>query len=378
LDHGPRGPDNVDSVRMQPVDAATEVLLAPLLREDTVPGIESDSSSVVAVDRPDEDVWGLLERQKRTFDLAMAASKMGTWRYTIADNICVYDENAQRLYGLTEARFLHDEEGVKDKFHPDDMDLMWSRVAKALDPLGDGRYDVEYRVRQVDGSWRWLSAWGLVEFDGEGPDRKPVAITGASRDLTERKEAEAFQRLLLNELKHRVKNTLATIQAITTQTLATAPDLPSAREALEQRIVSMARAHDLLIDRSWSNAGLEEVVARALQAFCPAQLSISGDDLEISPRQTLALSMALHELATNATKYGALSRAGGRVSVRWEKDGDKLRLDWEESGGPAVSPPAHKGFGSRLIERLLASELGGEVKLDYDPDGVRCAITAQL
>ena len=378
MDHGPRGPDNVDSVRMQPVDAATEVLLTPLLREDTVPGIESDSSSVVAVDRPDEDVWGLLERQKRTFDLAMAASKMGTWRYTIADNICVYDENAQRLYGLTEARFLHDEEGVKDKFHPDDMDLMWSRVAKALDPLGDGRYDVEYRVRQVDGSWRWLSAWGLVEFDGEGPDRKPVAITGASRDLTERKEAEAFQRLLLNELKHRVKNTLATIQAITTQTLATAPDLPSAREALEQRIVSMARAHDLLIDRSWSNAGLEEVVARALQAFCPAQLSISGDDLEISPRQTLALSMALHELATNATKYGALSRAGGRVSVRWEKDGDKLRLDWEESGGPAVSPPAHKGFGSRLIERLLASELGGEVKLDYDPDGVRCAITAQL
>jgi len=378
LDHGPRGPDNIDSVRMQPVDAATEVLLAPLLREDTVPGIESDSSSVVAVDRPDEDVWGLLERQKRTFDLAMAASKMGTWRYTIADNICVYDENAQRLYGLTEARFLHDEEGVKDKFHPDDMDLMWSRVAKALDPLGDGRYDVEYRVRQVDGSWRWLSAWGLVEFDGEGPDRKPVAITGASRDLTERKEAEAFQRLLLNELKHRVKNTLATIQAITTQTLATAPDLPSAREALEQRIVSMARAHDLLIDRSWSNAGLEEVVARALQAFCPAQLSISGDDLEISPRQTLALSMALHELATNATKYGALSRAGGRVSVRWEKDGDKLRLDWEESGGPAVSPPAHKGFGSRLIERLLASELGGEVKLDYDPAGVRCAITAQL
>jgi two-component sensor histidine kinase len=88
--------------------------------------------------------------------------------------------------------------------------------------------------------------------------------------------------------------------------------------------------------------------------------------------------MALHELATNATKYGALSRAGGRVSVRWEKDGDKLRLNWEESGGPAVSPPAHKGFGSRLIERLLASELGGEVKLDYDPAGVRCAITAQL
>ena len=96
----------------------------------------------------------------------------------------MYDENAQRLYGLTEARFLHDEEGVKAKFHPDDMELMWSRVAKALDPEGNGRYDVEYRVKQLDGSWRWLSAWGLVEFEGDGSERKPVAIAGASRDLT--------------------------------------------------------------------------------------------------------------------------------------------------------------------------------------------------
>jgi PAS domain-containing protein len=152
-----------------------------------------------------------LERQKRTFDLAMAASRMGTWRYTFADNICVYDENAQRLYGLTEAPFLHDEAGVKSKFHPDDLELMWSRVAKALNPRSDGRYDVEYRVKQLDGNWRWLSAWGLVEFEGDGAERKPVAIVGASRDLTELKQAQEAQRLLLSELDHRVKNTLATI-----------------------------------------------------------------------------------------------------------------------------------------------------------------------
>lgn len=112
-------------------------------------------------------------RRKRTFDLAMMASNMGTWRYTLADNICIYDENAQRLYGLTEARFVHDDEGTKSKFHADDLDLMWSRVGRALDPAGDGRYDVEYRVRQIDGSWRWLSAWGLVEFEGEGRSAKP-------------------------------------------------------------------------------------------------------------------------------------------------------------------------------------------------------------
>ena len=199
----------------------------------------------------------------------MIASDMGTWRYTLADNICVYDENAQRLYGLTEARFLHDEEGVKAKFHPDDLELMWSRVAKALDPEGDGRYDVEYRVKQLDGSWRWLSAWGLVEFEGEGPERKPVAIAGASRDLTELKQAEELQRLLLNELNHRIKNTLATIQAITAQTLRAARDLPSAREALDRRIRSLAQVHDLLTVRAWTGANLTDVVARALDAFTP-------------------------------------------------------------------------------------------------------------
>jgi PAS domain S-box-containing protein len=180
----------------------------------------------------------------------MTASQMGTWRYTLADNICIYDENAQRLYGLTEARFLHDEQGVKFKFHPDDLELMWSRVAKALDPGGTGQYDMEYRVRQHDGSWRWLSAWGLVEFEGEGPEGKPLAIAGASRDLTEMKQAEAQQRLLLNDLNHRVRNTLATFHAITAQTLRGAPDLPSARRAVEQRIRSMAQAHDLLTMRA--------------------------------------------------------------------------------------------------------------------------------
>src|SRR6201995_556949 len=96
--------------------------------------------------------------------------------------------------------FLNDKDGVEAKFHPDDMELMWARVAEALDPLSDGRYDVEYRVKQLDGSWRWLSAWGLVEFEGDGPARTPLAITGASRDLTERKQSEDLQRLLLNEL----------------------------------------------------------------------------------------------------------------------------------------------------------------------------------
>jgi PAS domain S-box-containing protein len=319
-----------------------------------------------------------LERQKRTFDLAMVASDMGTWRYTLADNICLYDTNAQRLYGLTEERFLHDEASVKAKFHPDDLDLMWSRVAKALDPKGDGHYDVEYRVRQLDGSWRWLSAWGLVEFEGQSPERRPVAIVGASRDLTKLKQEEELQRLLLNELNHRVKNTLATIQAISSQTLRAARDLPSARVTLDRRICSLARAHDLLTIRAWTGANLTDVVMRALDAFTPTQVKISGSGLDVSPKHALSLSMALHELATNATKYGALSCPEGRVSVQWGIQRGMLQLDWEESGGPPVAPPTKKGFGSRLLEDLLIRDLAGHTKIVYDVSGLRCSITAAL
>ncbi len=345
-------------------------------------------SSAVPASRPmsgvarevstEQDMLQTLARQKRTFDLAMTASQMGTWRYTFADNICIYDENAQRLYGLTEARFLHDEAGAKSKIHRDDLALMWERVKKAMDPDGDGRYEVEYRVKQLDGSWRWLSAWGLIEFDGEGTERKPVAISGASKDLTERKQAEDLQRLLLNELSHRVKNTLTTIQALSAQTFRSARDLPSAREALDRRIRSMAQAHDVLTLRAWSGANLTDIVMRALDAFAPTQVKMSGDPIDISPKHALALSLALHELATNATKYGALSCLEGRVNVAWGVQEGKLELQWEESGGPPVAPPKQKGFGSRLLEDLVVRDLGGDSRLHYEPAGVRFSLTARL
>jgi two-component sensor histidine kinase/PAS domain-containing protein len=319
-----------------------------------------------------------LERQQRTFDLAMIASKMGTWRYTIADNICIYDDNAQRLYGLTQARFLHDKDGVEAKFHPDDMALMWARVAMALDPEGDGRYDVEYRVKQLDGSWRWLSAWGLVEFEGQGAGRKPVAIAGASRDLTERKQAEELQRLLGNELNHRVKNTLATVQSIVNQTLRGAADTESARATVNARIVALAEAHDLLTDRSWAGADLTDLVARAVAPFAIGQIALGGPSVDVSPSQALALSLALHELATNAAKYGALCRPEGRVGLRWDVQGNRLNLSWRESGGPHVAPPSRRGFGSRLIENALSHDLDGQTRLEFAPEGVRCWITAVL
>ena len=318
-----------------------------------------------------------LARQQRTFDLAMIASRMGTWRYTIADNICIYDHNAQRLYGLTEARFLHDKDGVEAKFHPDDMDLMWARVAKALDPAGDGRYDVEYRVKQRDGSWRWLSAWGLVEFEGEGAARKPVAIAGASRDLSELKQGEELQRLLTNELNHRVKNTLATVQSIVNQTLRGAVDVEAARKTVNARLLALAGAHDLLTARAWAGADLADLVARAIAPFPVGQFVLTGPSLVVLPTQALALSLALHELATNAAKYGALSRPEGRVEICWDARDEEVDLSWRESGGPLVAPPSRRGFGSRLIEHA-SRDLAGRFRFEFDPAGVRCWISASL
>ena len=319
-----------------------------------------------------------LEHQQRTFDLAMIASKMGTWRYTLADNVCTYDKNAQELYGLTEARFLHDKDGVEAKFHPDDRDAMWTRVSKALDPEGDGRYDVEYRVKQLDGNWRWLSAWGLVEFEGQGAKRKPVAIAGASRDLSERKQVEELQRLLANELNHRVKNTLTIVQSIVNQTLRSAADVESARATVNARIVALAGAHDLLTDRSWVGADLADLVARAVAPFVTGQVTLDGPSVNVLPSQALALSLALHELATNAAKYGALSRPEGRIALRWKVEDDRLDLNWQESGGPHVDPPARRGFGSRLIENALSRDLDGQTRLEFASEGVRCWITVAL
>src|SRR5262249_10863730 len=155
-------------------------------------------------------------------------------------------------------------------------------------------------------------------------------------------------------------------------------DLGSARAAVNARIVSLAGAHDLLTSRSWSAADVAEVVKRAMAPFAAGQITLAGPSLDVTPKQALALSLALHELATNAAKHGALSRPEGRVELRWEASNGQLTLSWRESGGPPVAPPSRRGFGSRLLEEGLFRDLDGETRLEFAADGVRCRITAAL
>ncbi len=209
-------------------------------------------------------------------------------------------------------------------------------------------------------------------------------IVGASknaRDISARKEAERIQATLIAELNHRVKNVLATVTAIARQTFARATDIDSATKTFEARLRSMARAHDLLTRGSWEGASLNSIVREALSPYPADRIDILGPDTAVTPKLVVALSLILHELSTNAAKYGALSTEAGRIHISWSVEDmhpPKLFLNWIEVGGPVVVPPVRKGFGSRLIEGLLPGELGGSVDVTYEPEGLQCHIQASL
>ncbi|MGE0426153.1 MAG: sensor histidine kinase [Reyranellaceae bacterium] len=201
------------------------------------------------------------------------------------------------------------------------------------------------------------------------------------RDVTDRKRAEEDRELLINELNHRVKNTLATVQSIARQSL-TGRGVPQAvQRGFEARLQALGNVHTLLTEQNWEGAALHEVVGISLKPHGvadPARFTLEGPDFRLRPKCAVALSLALNELGTNASKYGALSSLTGRVEVVWRIFGDTFGLRWRESGGPPVGTPTRRGFGSRLIERGLAAELRGRVKIEYRPDGVVCFIEAPL
>jgi PAS domain S-box-containing protein len=239
-------------------------------------------------------------------------------------------------------------------------------------------YDVEHRLKLRDGSFRWARSRA---FPRRAEDGSILLWYGTTEDIHERKIAEEHQRLLINELNHRVKNTLASVQAIAFQTLKGQISLLEARTRFEARLMALSRAHNLLTERNWEGAELARVVRDATEHLegDSARFDLRGEEgLSLRPRAALALALAFHELGTNAAKYGALSREGGRVTIAWREEGDTLLLDWKESGGPEVKPPERRGFGSRLIEQGLASDLAGGAEIHFHPDGLRCTIRASI
>jgi PAS domain S-box-containing protein len=265
---------------------------------------------------------------------------------------------------------------IRARYDPDAApDIHRKREEDAA--ASDTNFDWTLRLRLPDGSPRWLQGLGEYLRDEEG---RILRSRGIVMDVTERKRWEEHQRLLVNELNHRVKNTLAVVQALAWQTFRGAPDVAAAQAAFEARLAALSAAHDLLTRQNWEAASLADIAATSAghAGAYPGRILVSGPPVELAPKPAVSVAMALHELSTNAIKYGALSNADGRVEIEWTVAGERLRLEWRERGGPAVSAPSRKGFGLRLIERGLAAELDGEVKLTFDSEGLTCTIDAPL
>jgi PAS domain S-box-containing protein len=300
-----------------------------------------------------------------------------------------YDREVRTLIGNRRAaELLHVPQGANRSLGAADggeLPYRFFRDGRELPPealptqraaRGEDVQDEVFEVRFTNGERRLLlvRATPLLGADGE-----IAGAVCAAADVTERHRYEDHLKLLVNELNHRVKNTLAIVQSIATLTLKGTE--PAARIDFEQRLLALAAVHNLLSDANWDGVQIQSLVRASLRAHLGGErgrIAFHGDDFRMKPKSAVALSIALHELATNATKYGALSLADGRVDLAWTITGDRFHLAWRESGGPLVARPARSGFGSRMIERGLAAELEGTAHIDYRPDGVVCTIDSPL
>jgi PAS domain S-box-containing protein len=254
------------------------------------------------------------------------------------------------------------------------------RAQLTLEFAGCSHSGWENAYRRKDGSEFWAAIFiSPVRDEGGHVVQHFVSLI----DLTKHRQEQAHSRMLIDELNHRVRNTLATVQSITWQALRQASDPAVIREAIESRLFALSRSHDLLARENWDGAGLVDLVNAALEPFGAAdgraeRFVVSGANVRLTPNATLALGVALHELATNAVKYGALSTDTGSIVIAWtiepSAEGNRLILRWQEKGGPPVAASSRKGFGSQVIERGLAHELDAVARLDLQPDGLVCTI----
>jgi two-component sensor histidine kinase/PAS domain-containing protein len=312
--------------------------------------------------------------------LALSAGVIGTWDWDVRNDRFVADTRLALAYGVDPKAAAA---GVPlaafvEAIHRDDRERVERRVAETLKSGDD--FAEEYRLVVADGPTRWVLARGRCYRDSTG---QATRFPGAAIDITDRKLAEEHRELLTDELSHRSRNMLAIVQAIAQQTLKDGVTIGEARKKLSARLIAMSRAQDILTGRGVAGVELESILRAALNTLADEgdRIRLQGPNLAISPRSSLSFALAFHELATNAVKYGALSGAEGRVDISWHiaKDSDRLlELVWSESGGPPVSTPTRKGFGSRLIESVMTAELGVFASVDYAPSGVIWRIAVPL
>ncbi|MCJ2064888.1 PAS domain S-box protein [Methylobacterium sp. J-088] len=323
-----------------------------------------------------------LRQAEERYRLAARATNDAIWDWDLATNHVSWNEALHTAHGHAPDAVEPTGDWWIGHIHTDDRERVDRSIHAIID--GDGTaWSDEYRFRRADGTYADILDRGYVLRDAAG---RALRMIGAMFDISEGKRAEEYQRLLTGELQHRVKNTLALVQAIAAQTFRNVTDTEAAREAFSARLISLGRAHDILTQASWTEAPIAEVVEGALSVHrggAASRIRASGPNVPLAAKPALALALALHELATNAAKYGALSNEAGTVDLRWhvvhEGGAPRFCLTWSEQGGPPIlAQPTRRGFGSRLIERSFAAEVGGDVRLTYAQTGLACRLEAPL
>jgi len=312
-----------------------------------------------------------LQESEERRSLALVAGKMGSWDWDRVNGDCLWDEGQCRIFGVEPENFVVRPENLKALIHPED----WSRLQRAMDELFFARkpQQTEFRVRRPDGEIRWCFGTAAASTDAAG---RIVRLSGVTVDITERKESEARQVLLAREVDHRAKNALAIVQSIVR--LTRGESMAAYVAAVEGRITALSRAHTVLSHSRWQGADLTGLVEEELAPYRSDRgdrIEMTGPPVSLQPSSAQTLTLALHELATNAVKYGALSSMSGRLTVSWELTPNTLELHWQEAGGPRARKPAKVGFGTRIIVASVEGQLGGEAKFNWYETGLHCVLT---
>ena len=315
-----------------------------------------------------------LMESERGRSLALAAGNMGSWEYNFADDSWVIDEGQYRIFGVEpDGRQLSDE-FVRSLFRKEDWDKMLSLLHAAT--TEQRTFQTELRLVRENGEARWCLITAVLAFDERG---KPQRVSGVTIDTTDRKEAELKQALLAREVDHRARNALAVVQAIVR--LGRAKTTEEYINGVEGRVRALARSHELLSQSRWQGADIKRLVA---EEFAPYQggegcrATLSGSAIILPPDKAQSVALIVHELATNAAKYGALSGGAGHVDLAWSLCDAKLTLRWLETGGPRVSAPTTKGFGTKIIEASISRQRGDDATFSWLPEGLHCEIVLAL
>jgi PAS domain S-box-containing protein len=304
--------------------------------------------------------------------LALVAGQMGSWEWDIAANRGSWDEGQYRIFGVEPENFQISTDNIRNLLHPDDWEPLRQVVLRMA--KGERTQQVEFRVRRPNGELRWCTGTAAASVDAAG---NVVRISGVTIDVTERKEAEERQVLLAREVDHRARNALAIIQSIIRLTRAKSVDDYVA--TVEGRIKALALAHTLLSDSRWHGADLGTLVGEEFAPYRSGnKIELKGPNVSLSPATAQGIALALHELATNAAKHGALSSLKGRVSLTWQLQSDTLTLHWAESGGPPIKTPSARSFGLKVIKASIEQQLGGKATFEWNPKGLRCDLAIAL